>query len=32
MDQRKTATRSEPPLPRTWDARLARSLVRPLVD
>ncbi|MBN3790208.1 CDP-alcohol phosphatidyltransferase family protein [Burkholderia sp. Ac-20353] len=32
MDQRKTAKRSEPPLPRTWDARLARSLVRPLVD
>ncbi|MBU9308507.1 CDP-alcohol phosphatidyltransferase family protein [Burkholderia multivorans] len=32
MDHRKTATRSEPPLPRTWDARLARSLVRPLVD
>ncbi|MGU7772100.1 CDP-alcohol phosphatidyltransferase family protein [Burkholderia sp. MR1-5-21] len=32
MDQRKTTTRSEPPLPRTWDARLARSLVRPLVD
>ncbi len=32
MDPRKTSTRSEPPLPRTWDARLARSLVRPLVD
>ncbi|AOI75657.1 MULTISPECIES: CDP-alcohol phosphatidyltransferase family protein [Burkholderia] len=32
MDQRKTATRPEPPPPRTWDARLARSLVRPLVD
>ncbi|AOI62786.1 CDP-alcohol phosphatidyltransferase [Burkholderia territorii] len=32
MDQRKTATHSEPPLPRTWDARLARSLVRPLID
>ncbi|KUZ89330.1 CDP-alcohol phosphatidyltransferase [Burkholderia ubonensis] len=32
MDQRKTAKRSEPPLPRTWDARLARALVRPLVD
>lgn len=32
MDQRKTTNRPEPPLPRTWDARLARSLVRPLVD
>ena len=32
MDPRKTSRRSEPPLPRTWDARLARSLVRPLVD
>lgn len=32
MDQRKTTNRPVPPLPRTWDARLARSLVRPLVD
>ncbi|MET3551313.1 phosphatidylglycerophosphate synthase [Burkholderia sp. 567] len=32
MDQRKTAKHPEPPLPRTWDARLARALVRPLID
>jgi phosphatidylglycerophosphate synthase len=32
MDRPYSAPRSEPPPPRTWDARLARSLVRPLVD
>jgi phosphatidylglycerophosphate synthase len=31
MDQRKPPTVPSP-LPRTWDARLARALVRPLID
>ncbi|WP_420994706.1 CDP-alcohol phosphatidyltransferase family protein [Cupriavidus sp. 30B13] len=32
MNENPTNSHSEPPAPRTWDARLARALVRPLKD